>query len=542
MSYVTKYIATIVDHFKKTFKVKLKKNGYVGSATTITNGNATLSYRGDRDTESNILPSDVVFDFYVKESDNNVFDEILESEYKDWVLEITANDQTPVNNGYGLDSSNPSAVLFEIFDDANNKKWSFTNSPGENKPFNLSMTNSGNDYTVHWSNPTYNFTPQSFLVLYKHSQYFVSTFAEGSNLTSYTFDDLGDIEDNYRFYIAPCRQPSGVQPAEFSRRLTASVLNQNKPYNISAVTSGNSVVIKWANPTYSFPVQSFEFFRLRFVGGVWTSEGSFALNNNGSATSAVDLNIGLAHTGATYKYQIGVAALPNGIDRRVVSDFSNSVFIATTTIPPNIWFTGSVNTTNKYLGSRKIAPQLRVSGGSGTVIVKWRYSFTGTTAVVNETQNITATGGSFTIFLTGNTFTRNPTNPAARHTVTLLTGATYHIGVSNSNPTYTVPAKTQIPTFNLSQVGDDVNMSWSQVTDANSDVFYGYAVNRFLTSDFGNTNTVIAYLSGATNTSYSNVNAPIGNYTYYVRATSFNSSVDINHTSNVSELKPINIT
>jgi hypothetical protein len=519
MSYVSKYISTIVDYFGKTFHIKLKKDGWTGGTTTIDNGNATLNYRGDKDSDSNIIPSDVVYEFYSKREDNNKYDEIFESEYKDWQLEITAVDKTLVNNGYGLDSSNPSATLSENF--TSTKKWSLTNSPGENKPFNLSMTHTGNNYTLHWNNSSFNFTPQSFLIVSKHFQYIDSIPVNAGNLTSYTFNDLGVFPDTYHFTVAACRIVGGVQPAEFSPRLSTNVTNFNIPFSLTAITSGNSIVLRWLNPTYSITVQSFSINRLRLVAGLWQEGTILTFNDNGSATSYVDSHIGLAHSGATYKYQIAVAPLPDGFERQTFSDYSNSTFVSNTTVPPNIWFNGSYALSNKFYGSQVTAPQLRVSGGSGTVIVNYQYGNAAVPgAFVTTANTITATGSSFTIYLPGVKMLRGSNGANFTEQINLLTGVTYHRSVSNTNVSRTMPGRSFISGMTANQVGNDVHLSWTQIVDPNTDVIYGYAIQRFLTSDFGNTRAVIHTNTGTTNTTYVDVNAPKGGYTYYVQSAS----------------------
>ncbi len=92
MGYKTKYTSNVTDHSGTTFVVNLLKNGYTSTASTITHYSPNpliLDYRGDRnDTPGSVRGSEVTFNIYVKEADNNKYDEIVESNYKDWMLEI----------------------------------------------------------------------------------------------------------------------------------------------------------------------------------------------------------------------------------------------------------------------------------------------------------------------------------------------------------------------------------------------------------------------------------------------------------------------
>ena len=92
MAYNTKFYTTFTDFTGNTFTVNLKKNNYTGSTTIITSTDLTpliINYRGGRDDISNsVHGSECQFKFYSREVDNNIFDEIFTSKYKDWVLEV----------------------------------------------------------------------------------------------------------------------------------------------------------------------------------------------------------------------------------------------------------------------------------------------------------------------------------------------------------------------------------------------------------------------------------------------------------------------
>lgn len=91
--YGTKYYAYVADDSGNTYTVNVKKLNYTGSSSQITDYSTTplvLMYRGGRDDFENgkaIFPSSIRFDFYSKESDD--FTELLNSEYKDYQLEIS---------------------------------------------------------------------------------------------------------------------------------------------------------------------------------------------------------------------------------------------------------------------------------------------------------------------------------------------------------------------------------------------------------------------------------------------------------------------
>src|SRR5258707_2021888 len=91
MAYNTKYTSTVIDHSGNTYTVNLNNKTYTGGTiTTLTNYSTTpltLTHLGGREQIDNaVRGSEASFNFYVHQNEN--FDELISSNYKDWQLEI----------------------------------------------------------------------------------------------------------------------------------------------------------------------------------------------------------------------------------------------------------------------------------------------------------------------------------------------------------------------------------------------------------------------------------------------------------------------
>ncbi len=92
----TKYYTTITDFSGNTYTVNLKKDGYTGSTSQISAyalSPLSINYAtdGSKETDSTICGSDLTFSFRCAETDNDKFDEVFESNYKEWQVEILKN-------------------------------------------------------------------------------------------------------------------------------------------------------------------------------------------------------------------------------------------------------------------------------------------------------------------------------------------------------------------------------------------------------------------------------------------------------------------
>jgi hypothetical protein len=91
-TYGKKYDALVGDFSGNSYSVYLKKRNYTGNSQTINYYSTSplfLNYRGgDKENDPTISGSEVNFNFYSQESDVDKYDEIFESEYKDWQLEV----------------------------------------------------------------------------------------------------------------------------------------------------------------------------------------------------------------------------------------------------------------------------------------------------------------------------------------------------------------------------------------------------------------------------------------------------------------------
>lgn len=521
MAYGKKYFLNFNDYSGNTYVVNLLKKDYISSSSEIERfpvSPVTHTYRGGRDSINNVIAgSEVNLNFYVTPDENNRYDEIFESDYKDWRLDILKTGL--ISDGYGYDSTVQSINLTE--DDSNGGKlWSQTNTPNDNIIYGLNLTSTGNNYTLRWTNPSFNFTPLSYKILIKtdspFNPYEPDIAINGSSINSYTWNNIGEYPAPYSFAVAPCSNTGGVNPHEFSATLFADIENMNVPYNVSASVFGNSIKITWDNPTYGVIVQSFALNRLRLVGGVWTEGTLLTFNNGGTATSYTDTNIGAAHSSATYKYQVAIATGTDGFGRQSFSDFSSSLTINNTNIKPNIT-TNALNTT-VYFGGSKIQPVIYVSGGSGTFNLDYNWDIGGSnhdeivSVTANETQfaqnltdRFTVRGDSFNFSLDANTSLYN------------LYGTTSR---SYSSPSVSGSGKVSGVSISGSGAGSSLTIGWSSYSDASAVTGYGYRVGRFLSSDFS---TIVYFtVSGMGSTSYvDNISAlAAGNYTYFVQAIS----------------------
>lgn len=90
--YGTKYYARIKDANNNDVIVYLKKQDYTGTTSEIISYPLyplSLTYRtSDKDDDINIHGSECAFSFFVGDTDNNKYDEIFESSYRDWKLEL----------------------------------------------------------------------------------------------------------------------------------------------------------------------------------------------------------------------------------------------------------------------------------------------------------------------------------------------------------------------------------------------------------------------------------------------------------------------
>jgi hypothetical protein len=95
MSHQTKFFAYIKDFSGNSFTIQLEKAGYTGSSSQIlyyASSPLIHTYRsGGKEADSVINSSEVTFNFYVESADLNKYDEIFESEYKDWRLSLLKN-------------------------------------------------------------------------------------------------------------------------------------------------------------------------------------------------------------------------------------------------------------------------------------------------------------------------------------------------------------------------------------------------------------------------------------------------------------------
>jgi len=93
MSYGTKFYTYIKDSLNNLYTVNLNKLNYTGSSYYITDYSLsplTLEYKdvGRDEDEPTLHGSSAKFSFYSKTTDNNIFDDIFDSEYKDYQLQI----------------------------------------------------------------------------------------------------------------------------------------------------------------------------------------------------------------------------------------------------------------------------------------------------------------------------------------------------------------------------------------------------------------------------------------------------------------------
>lgn len=422
-----------------------------------------------------------------------------------------------------------------------------------NIPLNLTGSTTLNNVVLTWTNPVggYKVPFQSFRIERTNPPLHPSGdtnvfYINSTGSTGYTDVNVGQTSV-YAYKVAIAAGLSGNTPNQYSNIASIDVINYNIASGLTATTSGNSVVLNWSNPAggYTYDVQSFAINRCQIVDGLKVNCVVLTFNDDGSATQYVDLNLGQsAGTGKTYSYQIATAKLPDGFDRQEFSTFSNDVFVQSVNEPPNVGFTGAYDI-SKYYGSWLVAPKLSVSGGTGIVTVYWKDTLSGS-FLETQSQLINLSGGTTPFTVTLNSKSRDRGFGITRPWNLDVSGATGYNVVGNTPINLTLPKRLATPfgsSLSASQVGANVNLTWTQITnDTGATIQYGTAVGRYLTSDFGNTNTILAYVSGNSTTSYSDVSAPTGDYTYYILGVSLNGTVSSIYTSDASNFYPITIT
>ncbi|HYG03014.1 MAG TPA: hypothetical protein VD927_11260 [Chryseosolibacter sp.] len=120
MAYGTKYFSKVKDSYGNIFTVNLNKLGFGGSSTELLSYTTTPlqhRYRGGRnDIEGIIYPSEINFAFFVDENSN--YDELLESEYKDWQIEILHTDLDEGVNDYFVGWLKPEFITRSFLDNS----------------------------------------------------------------------------------------------------------------------------------------------------------------------------------------------------------------------------------------------------------------------------------------------------------------------------------------------------------------------------------------------------------------------------------------
>lgn len=104
MAYNTKYFSKVRDLDNKIFRINLKQNDYAGAVTEIEKypiNPLSLTYRASsKEDDLCVHGSEVNFTFYNDEGDN--FNDLFESEFRDWQVEITQQQETVISEPIDL--------------------------------------------------------------------------------------------------------------------------------------------------------------------------------------------------------------------------------------------------------------------------------------------------------------------------------------------------------------------------------------------------------------------------------------------------------
>ncbi len=399
-----------------------------------------------------------------------------------------------------------------------------------------------NSIKLSWHNPTYSFTPQSFKILrtnpYGHPSGSTNTFiVNSSSATGYTDTNVGlyaSTGKTYSYQVAVCENTNGGKQHPYCPVQSIVISNYDRVYNLSGVTRGNDIYIFWTNHNpWTIPVNSFLINRVNPVGHPSGSSTVFIVNSS-TLTGFTDTNVG--QFSGTYKYQVALCTGLNGAGGQEVCPLF-TISITNANSPPLLSMTGS-HTDTKYYGSWDIAPQLHVSGGTGSVTVY--YKDTIGASVNNYSKTISLTGGVFNVDLDSHNYARAFGSTSTTFKSQIVAQSGYTTG--GTILTFTLPHRLQNPITGMSanQVGADVNLSWSPIgSDSGATTVYGYAVRRYLTSDFAGTITTLGWTTGTT---YTDVSAPHGNYSYYVFGASLNGNDTSTFCSDASNITAITIT
>lgn len=407
----------------------------------------------------------------------------------------------------------------------------------------------GNSIILTWDNPEYNVIYNSFSII--RTNPFTHPDGETTIITindrnANQYVDHPDLTFGglYKYRIAIAQDLNGGRPYRYTDDIEVFTTTFNKPNSLTAFQSGNSVVLNWSNPEYTIDVKSFSINRCEKVGEDYMNCQVLTFNNDGSATEYVDENIG-QFGDKCYGYQIAVCLSEDGFDRLTYHPETAplvDVCVENQNEIGLIEFTGNY-LASKYYGSWILQPELFVSGGSGNVTIFYEHELNGG-FTVEETQNIQFTGGTYHIYLNGSQRARS-FSTTFNWTFDLIPMSGYTIGSGNTPISVSFPRRLPNPITGLDAVqnGGDVELTWNEIAnDTGTTTQYGYIVNRFLTADFDNTNTVLGYVSGNTNTEFVDISAPVGQYTYFVRGASLNGESSSLYTSDASNQETITIT